>query len=465
MCLRPVTITRFDPVTHVTRVDVVPCGKCIECLKRKQSDYAFLSKRQAARSGSLHFLTLTYRNNTIGFTGQLQLIDKTSGEIVDRSKPYPIRDEYLTQLRYDYFYVYGDGSCGWQFDVPTYYVLPDLEPYEKVGTYSGKIYHLMKDPVSVFEKFDYDRFDVRCVATPSVCREHVKKWLKSSRQAYKREYGHYPSFKYLEIQEYGPNTHRPHVHILFYGCSDDVAEFFADRWRVEYGRVDLETVRPRKGDSLQQAHEKVSRYLAKYLCKGMFEETFVKERCVERPRRVSSRALGTENLDDLRSYVLAFDVFGEYDPDKPPKAVVAPDGLAILLDRLYTREYGSDGQLRRYRIPKCIVDKIYSKLYGLSKDARKELGFCRSQDSSFVFRLSHSRTLLSRKLSAYKKALYQDRVDKDVAFASRQKTLGPSSLAFRSAYDQISSLVSSKRTQAASIAWKQLRDFYQSSVY
>ena len=65
MCTSPITITREFRALGVTRSFTVPCGKCAECLARKRSELAALSVMQANVSGSVFFLTLTYRNEKL----------------------------------------------------------------------------------------------------------------------------------------------------------------------------------------------------------------------------------------------------------------------------------------------------------------------------------------------------------------------------------------------------------------
>ena len=60
---------------------IVPCGKCTECLKRRQNDLATRAMREAAKRGSMHFLTLTYDNQYLPLQVRLERVDKESGEI------------------------------------------------------------------------------------------------------------------------------------------------------------------------------------------------------------------------------------------------------------------------------------------------------------------------------------------------------------------------------------------------
>lgn len=470
MCLKPVQINRINVLTHASRRDVVPCGKCLECLRRKQNDYAFISKRQALESGNIVFLTLTFRNDSIPMAAVYEVFNTESGAVIDRSRPVFVRDEFVDDVRREYYA--SSPVSGWQLEVPCHYAYPLEEESDliKEYTYSPGIFvHLVRDPRNVYQKVTHrsvnDGYQVRCLVTPSLCRELVQLAIKSYREDYKKQYGVRPKFKYFEVGEYGPNTSRPHVHCLFYGISVQELSLFINRWNKEYGRVDVEEVRPRSGDSIEAAYEKVSRYLAKYLCKGDFEAEFVKSGYVEKPRRVSSRRLGTENLESLRAYVLGFDLFGEYDPDRPPREVLDDSSLDILLEREYVTRYDMSGKLIKERIPKVILNYVRSKTFSLSQEDRRRLGFSPVGKASFVLRLSHQRSLLSRKLSSRKKARSDFEYESDVLRASSGSSLRPSSVAFRVAFASLQAPLEKARFSSAALFASRLQATYQQSLY
>lgn len=464
MCLHPVQIPRRNPVTHSSRIDVVPCGKCLECLRRKQSDYAFISVREAQASGNIVFLTLTYKPEKLPFSGVFESVSTESGQIIDRSKIFKVRPEYEDECRalYDFSY---QNLCGCQIEVPTYFLeTPSpLVEEKRWKSLSGTdiSFPLIRESGLVYGN-EYDRGGTyeRALITPSLRRQDVKDWLKSSREAYKRSHGKRLEFRYFEVGEYGSHTHRPHYHILLYGISLADANFLADRWRAEYGRVDVEEVVARGSDSLAVAQEKVSRYLAKYLCKGEFEESFVTAGYVERPRRVSSRNLGTRSLDALRRYILAFDVFGEYDPDCPPPHVLTDSSMDVLLSRRYLNKVDKNGNPIQVKIPKTIIERVYSRAYGKSKEWRQNMGFSPKGKTSFVFRLSHQRTTLQRRLAAYQKRLHEDRLLQSVLCSSNGKTDGPSSMAFRQNFAALTYASETSRKTSAKVYRKKLSDFY-----
>lgn len=474
MCLNPRSITRIDPVTKRARTDVVPCGKCMECLRRRQADYAFLSKREALESGSVTMVTLTYRNDTMPFAVVQRLVDKDTGVILDKTPIHWVKEEYLPQVRKQYFdnaprFKHEDGTtgplCGWQMHVPYFYGdFDDIDVTIKKGVfdpdYEIKLVRFADTLSRYKQNHPNANVAIETVATPSGRRRDVKLWLKAARMAFYREHGYRVSFKYLETSEYGGAGHRPHVHLLFYGASSAEVAFFTARWCQQYGNVDVQEVKPMPGDTMVQAYEKASKYVAKYLAKGDFEEPFVKEGYVEKPRRISSKRLGSSRLDDLRSYICGFDLFGEYDPDHPPKEVLTDESLDLLLTRKYLYKRDSENREIKERIPKNIYNYCLSKRYGKSKEALQRMGFRRENPSSVVIRLSHERSLLLRKLAA-RQAWHIDRIYSANIEASKVYSYaGYPDVHFRQMFAALSGASLASRKASAQAYRRELHYFY-----
>lgn len=461
MCLRPVSTRIRNIVTGSAYNQSVPCGKCIECLKRKQNDYAFILSQHALTHSKLDFVTLTYRSSAIPFSGVFEVYDTITGEVLERSGLFWLKPEYHDSVASEY-YSFGSES-GHQMEVPVDYLenVDSASVDHHAWTYTkGRTTDFVYSPKAVFSgKIGHlaDTSDVRCLVSASLCRNDVKLCLKNARVRYKRLYGNYPQFTYFEVGEYGTRFNRPHFHLLFFDAPDDFLILFRSMWTELYGNTDHDPVVARGGDTLDVAHEKVAKYLAKYLSKGMFEKPFVRDGYVEKPRRISSKGIGYDRLSFLRSYCLAFDVFGEYDPDCPPSSVL--QHLDIVAERRYY-SYMRNGVTFKVKIPKLIYEKVLSRTYGLSKDALVKLGFRSSKESPFVFRVSHQRSLLSLKIRDYTKKHYQDLIGKIIFQASNGRTHGPSSLRFRDAYAEISRAPEKVRITNASIAWQRLRDYY-----
>ena len=64
-CSYPITLVRNG------RHELVPCGRCINCIQRKRAEWSFRLLIEHQNSKSAHFLTLTYNEENIPKNGQL----------------------------------------------------------------------------------------------------------------------------------------------------------------------------------------------------------------------------------------------------------------------------------------------------------------------------------------------------------------------------------------------------------
>lgn len=73
MCLNPICLNKKIAGKFVHKI--VPCGKCVECVRSRQSGFFVRSYLEQERSTSLYFLTLTYNNENVpvGEFGSLTL--------------------------------------------------------------------------------------------------------------------------------------------------------------------------------------------------------------------------------------------------------------------------------------------------------------------------------------------------------------------------------------------------------
>ena len=223
MCINPVTITRrlqdYDRPSEKTRtlyrynirpyaVDsiTVPCGKCADCLKRRQLDLSVRCMREAERYGSMVFVTLTYRDSELPLSVTLEQISKDSGDIIAYPPQLLERDSYWRSFALDNLLKIRSGVAARRFTVPL-------------------------DELNLLD----DEWYYRYVFTPSISRLDVRLWLKRSRVAYEREFGSpLPDFKYCCVGEYGPKTCRPHAHLAFFGLSKKQVDFLCSKWRFGF---------------------------------------------------------------------------------------------------------------------------------------------------------------------------------------------------------------------------------------
>lgn len=243
MCTNPITITKN--YHFGSRSYTVPCGKCAECLSKKRSQIAALSQLQANASGSVHFLTLTYDNDHLPFA-----VSKTTPEG------------------------------------------PSILSFERGLEPDWTKNHL----------HDYGNGLQVC---QSLHREDVKLWLKLFRRRWSRLHPDKPlDFKYLIFGELGERSGRPHYHGLFYGLTNEQAEYLSSLWKYGYTMSV-----PAPGRSLSVAEiGKVSNYVSKYISKGTYSQYSHLLPYMEKPRRQSSINFGLtddETIKKLAAFIMA----------------------------------------------------------------------------------------------------------------------------------------------------------------
>lgn len=296
-CLNPITIKRpgFTDAPHALPryarerlrpymydTIVVPCGKCLSCLKNKQSQMVVRCKREAQKRGSFAFVTLTYDDEHLPLTRSLFRINKDTGEEEIYYKPEFISTGYHPNI--DYLQLF------------TTIVASDSPRYQ------------------CFTLFEDSEFSYEVRVTPSVCRLDVRTWLKTSRIQYERDFGKkLPYFSYVAISEYGPKTCRPHYHLAFFGLGKQELNWIVDRWKfATVKKVQfVNQVNADKSDGWARA----AQYIGKYMSKGKFECLSVKDGSAEKPRVCQSIGLGTKDLEAVERFVLCQDIVGKYDPD------------------------------------------------------------------------------------------------------------------------------------------------------
>ena len=166
MCLNPISIPR-KVAGRVVDYDIVPCGKCPECVDRKQKDMMQVFLNVAKRSESIVFATFTYDEEHVPF--RYSVWDYESGSVVASS-----------------------------FDQSELHCEDDFQDIMKVQS--------------------LHRLDWRL-------------WLKNARVKYEREHGgKLPSFTYATIGEYGKLHKRPHYHTLFFNLPLSYCEEICSSW-------------------------------------------------------------------------------------------------------------------------------------------------------------------------------------------------------------------------------------------
>ena len=323
MCLNPITICRpsetfkaahgikflpsspeaqraFDllkkghpQATNALQYNIVPCGKCIECLKKRQNDLACRCEREAVLRGSMHFVTLTYEDAYLPFACRLQVLDVESGEIISQ-EPFKI----VTRSEF------GEDDLSFEFrDELISEFRSRVKSSEPI--YINKLAFV--SPVDECLEYYYQ-------FTPTLNRRDLRLTLKRFRVYYKRQFGKVlPEFSYVACGEFGPRTCRPHYHLAFFGLTDEQVAFFVSLW--QYGtQKNWKRVSARNEDGTN-GFQIASKYVGKYLSKGKFECSSVKCKDAEKGSLCMSKGLGANLTYQMISYYRAYDIFGPYNPD------------------------------------------------------------------------------------------------------------------------------------------------------
>lgn len=277
---RPMMLVPGTELDYRAGYLVVPCGKCINCVKRRQDDFACRIRAEAEKRGTMHLVTLTYNDDNLPLVSTLWQIDKETGEYCRKTNP-----EFVCYGRKEDFFSYRAEMAE---------IKPSRSPRYIEIPFAGT-----------------DDYVIRI--TPSCCREDTKLWLKRCRQWYKRENGVDADFAYALISELGPRTCRPHYHCVLLGLDTDTVKAFCRQWK--FGFTDMKVVERVNSDK-SDGFTKASEYVGKYVSKGVFQCQSVKDCSAQSIRMCTSKGLGDEIVEKFRPYLFCYDMIGaEYNPD------------------------------------------------------------------------------------------------------------------------------------------------------
>lgn len=319
MCLNPISITREIAGRKYTQV--VPCSKCIQCKINDQNEYVQRCINAANDYGQVWFVTLTYNNGSVPV--QYNTIDPSNlfdqeGEIIEDFDSC-VSDFNAYASEFDQDLVYHEHE-----EAPT---IDYIDP--ETGEISPRYRYL------------------------TLNREDIKKWKKRVKIRYERKYGKRLSLKYILCGEYGPQTHRPHYHGMFFGLDKEAAQMLQQDWQENYGFTCFKFIPSFSVDGSNQV-EKVARYCSKYCVKvNELEDQAVKDEMVQKPRKITSQGLGVPSLAkmvQLQRYQLCKDIF-QYDENNPSRTLNNKQQKQ-LLDEIKKRRKAS-------KLPKYLLKKLF----------------------------------------------------------------------------------------------------------
>lgn len=313
MCLAQITIRQDNG-----KVVSFPCGKCLECVKKYQNHWSMRLTEEYKDWKYCYFLTLTYRDENLSYVPL-----KFDTTLYNETDKYAVYGDYRghrikvhdDELGQDLFYIDMDATAEDRFLFVT-------EQIEKMPL-NGNLSRLRAQKDNPFSAYlDVERI-TEDIKVPMVSRVDIQKWLKRVRIAYKREHRRNMPFKYFLTSEYGPQTLRPHYHMMIFTDLEVqyISEYFVEKWEDTYGRVDWK---------MQQIDkpEHVSKYVSKYCLKpAEFENPYVVAGLIPKSFRLASQGIGktyklnlmkeVENLKkEIPVYIKGYEYVNEYDKEQ-----------------------------------------------------------------------------------------------------------------------------------------------------
>lgn len=265
MCLSPVTVV-LPSFPSGRKVVSVPCGHCLECLRKKQNDIMIRCIEESKNWPRLVFVTLTYSEESLH-----RASTSVHREII--TVPCGDTDEDTGETPIQQFYDCSDAS------------------YEFLCKTNGVFGVVSHEDIQAWLKRNRERYVVRKSKELGIPRKAVERIR----------------MKYFFTTEYGPNTLRPHAHgIIWFDCPKSVICSFLRDWSDNIGYVNYTFI---DTPALSTEHiENISRYVSKYCSKGVFESPLVKDGIAPKCSKLYSKGLGASYVEHKRSYHLCEDL-------------------------------------------------------------------------------------------------------------------------------------------------------------
>lgn len=305
MCVNPIQVKVVSRTFGVSRYVDAPCGRCVECLQRRQNDWKLRIVHEANYWSKLYFFTLTYSNDSL-----------------------PCRVDYA-----------------------------DLAFPEKQAEFYGS-YNECK-------AFASDDMLIRSTA----CKDDVQRFLKRLRTNYARKHGKTLKMKYFICAEYGPNpngTKRPHYHGVIMTDADYIhllPEF--NEWSKEYGRMEFKQVGFGRDQSSKVANY-ISKYCAKGCFESRYDD--IQAGFIERAWYIMSKNIGSRwfeaNKEHWLKYVpVSSHIVGDWTLEDVEKFFMSGTDRALLcaqeIDKLIDNFFVMEGDSTySYKLPRYYRERL-----------------------------------------------------------------------------------------------------------
>lgn len=234
-CLHPIVRKYVNHFDGLVRVQECPCGHCLACLHNAQDSWAIRLRETCRAHNSFVYDTLTFNAASITY--------------------FDVTEQVLDERR-----------------------IISPESRKLLWRYCN---------------IDKDTGEVTFYS-PAIDRSVIRDWIRNARESFVYDHGYRPKWRYFIVQEYGPKTSRPHFHLLFFGISkSDYIHYFKKPWRRDYGFTKTQFIE----GGTDKDRDCITRYVSKYVSKGVFESPLVLDGFSPKPFRSISHGIGIEYLD------------------------------------------------------------------------------------------------------------------------------------------------------------------------
>lgn len=235
-CLHPLIRKYINHFDGKEYVQECPCGKCLACLHNEQDSWCIRLRETCDAYKDFVYDTLTFNQDSITY--------------------FDVTEQVLDERR-----------------------IISPESMKLLERYSF---------------YDKETGEIRYYS-PAIDRSVVRDWIRQGRELFVHHHKYRPKMKYFVVEEYGPKTSRPHFHLLMFGISKiDYIRFFKKKWRSQYGFTKTQFIQA----GTDKDRSCISRYVSKYVSKGVFESPLVKDGFSPKPFRSISHGIGAEYLEN-----------------------------------------------------------------------------------------------------------------------------------------------------------------------